>query len=83
MRNPSNVTEYEMGELVHPYWVDQFVTCLPPETNTSTLIQLGEPYSSVEGRTTFLTLKKTAEGWIYAGECFSGQSEPAWGGAGR
>jgi hypothetical protein len=73
-----NLNEFlQVGDLVDEDMADYFLCVLPPATHLSALIQVGEPYSHVNGRPTFPTIKKTAEGWQYRGNCHIRQtSEP-------
>lgn len=67
----------KIGDLVDEGITDHFLNVLPPATWTGSLIQMGEPYSHVGGKATFATLKKTPEGWVYAGHCYRGENTPA------
>ena len=64
-----------VGDLVDQEFVDYFLNVLPPVCWTREIIQMGEPYSHVAGRATYSTLKKTPDGWEYAGNCYRGQTE--------
>lgn len=75
MRQVNSITEYSVGEEVDPSWVDHFINVLPPAYQTDSIIQLGEPYANVEGQTTYCTLMKKGNRWVYAGTCFYGKSE--------
>lgn len=71
-----NLNEYlQIGDLVDEEMVDYFIDVLPPACMNGRCIQMGEPYDHVNGRPTFATLKKTPEGWAYAGHCFRGETE--------
>lgn len=59
----------QVGDLVDEDMADYFLCVLPPATHSSLLIQIGEPYSHVNGKPTFATIKKTADGWEYRGNC--------------
>lgn len=65
----------EVGDQVDEGFYNYFINTLPPRTLWSTLVQMGEPYSHVDGKPTFATLLKENGVWIYKGHCFSGQSE--------
>lgn len=76
-----NLMEFlKIDDLVDEEFVDYFIEVLPPATMNSQCIQIGEPYSQMEDickkiwRQTFPTLKKTPEGWRYAGNCFMGET---------
>lgn len=63
----------EVGDIVDGEMYDYFINVLPPRTNRSDLVQIGEPYSmSNEGLPTYSTLKVSKEGWRYAGHCHAG-----------
>jgi hypothetical protein len=71
-----NLSEYlQIGDLVDDEMVEYFLNVLPPACWNSKVIQIGEPYSHVEGKATYSTLKNTSEGWVYAGTCHRGQTE--------
>ena len=71
-----NLHDYlEIGDQVDQELVDYFITVLPPATYNSRCIQMGEPYRTVNGKMTYITLKKTNEGWAFAGDCWKGQTE--------
>jgi hypothetical protein len=74
-----NLNQYlQVGDLVDEDMADYFLGVLPPAHYSSTVIQVGEPYSHVQGRPTFPTISKSAEGWRYRGNCHIRQtSEPA------
>jgi hypothetical protein len=63
-----------IGDLVDEDFVDYFISVLPPACYNSQVIQIGEPYSHVEGGATYSTLMNTADGWAYAGHCLRGQT---------
>lgn len=64
----------EIGDTVDHglYW--HFVEILPPAFMSNRLIQLGEAVGHVNGRPTFLTLRRAidAEVWTYCGACYRG-----------
>jgi hypothetical protein len=67
----------QIGDLVDEEMADYFLGVLPPAFYSSSLIQIGEPYSHIQNRPTFATIAKTAEGWQYRGNCHLRQtSEP-------
>lgn len=69
------------GDLVDQSVVDDAIGVLPPATLTSTLVQMGEPYSHRpdqfgEWRATFATFQKVCAGiWEYRGHCFKGGTQ--------
>ena len=66
---------FRVGDLVSEEIVEWFINVLPPACLNGSCIQIGEPYSHVDGHATYPTLKNTAYGWVYAGNCFHGQTE--------
>lgn len=60
----------QIGDLVDEEMADYFVNALPPACWTASIIQMGEAHNHVEGRATYATLKRTADGWAYAGNCY-------------
>lgn len=73
-------TFLQIGDLVDQEFVNYFIDVLPPACMNGKCVQIGEPYSHREDkngkwRATFPTLKKTPEGWRYAGHCFRGETE--------
>jgi hypothetical protein len=71
-----SLSEYlQIGDLVDEEMKNYFRDVLPPATCNYNCIQIGEPYSHVDGRATYATLKRTSEGWAYAGHCWRGQTE--------
>lgn len=68
----------QVGDAVDDQMAWYFLEVLPPATNLTNLIQIGEPYSHVQGRPTFSTLHRENGQWIYRGHCHRGQhTEPA------
>lgn len=63
-----------IGDLVDEDFVEYFINVLPPACMTGEVIQIGEPHSHVNGKATYPTLKKTSDGWIYAGHCHRGET---------
>jgi hypothetical protein len=64
----------QVGDEVDEMMVEYFRDVLPPATHRSTLIQIGEPYSSVDDRETFSTIRQENGRWYYAGHCHRGDS---------
>ena len=62
-----------IGDAVDDDIYDNMLGAVPPETHRSTLMQVGEPYSHVDGAETYTTFVKRGANWIYAGHCHSGQ----------
>ena len=72
--NPEDEIDQEM--------VNYFCEKLPPQTMTSTVIQIGEPYNhymdkSRKWHPVFPTIKRIKDQWIYKGLCFSGDTKQA------
>lgn len=67
----------KVGDVVDEEMVDHFIGVLPPACYTSSVVQMGEPYSHHKGRQTYHTLKNTPDGWIYAGDCYMGGELPS------
>lgn len=72
--NPEDEIDQEM--------VNYFCKKLPPQTMTSTVIQIGEPYNhymdkSRKWHPVFPTIKRIKDQWIYKGLCFSGDTKQA------
>lgn len=73
-----NLNEYlVVGDLVDEAMVNYFVDVLPPLCMNGQIIQIGEPYSHVNGKATWYTLSKTSNGWMYCGLCHKGQTQEA------
>lgn len=64
----------QVGDLIDSEFADYFLCVLPPATYLTSLIQVGEPYSHINGRPTFPTIQKTPLGWMYRGNCHLRQS---------
>lgn len=70
-----NLSDYlTIGDEVDEDMVDHFVNVLPPASWRADLVQIGEPHSHVAGRATYPTLHKKEGRWLYAGNCFRGES---------
>lgn len=70
------------GDEVDEAMADYFTEVLPPRTMNPALIQIGEPRDHFRGKdgkihAIYGTLKKVENTWVYAGNCFAGESEPA------
>lgn len=69
-----SLTDYlKVGDYVDGEIVDHCFNVLPPVCFTSTIIQMGEQYSYVNDRPTYITLHKTDKGWMYVGCCHRGE----------
>lgn len=62
----------QVGDVVDEEMYCHFLDVMPPATNTSRMVQLGEPYSHVDGKATYSTLERTDQGWVYRGVCHRG-----------
>ncbi|MEG0324356.1 MAG: hypothetical protein RR547_04885 [Raoultibacter sp.] len=83
----SSIYDYlQVGDRVNEEMVDSFRDATKPQTNTSDMMQGGEPYSHIgndlTGKTqpTFITFitAETPDGneWVYAGNCFEASLAP-------
>lgn len=67
-----------IGDTVDWEMYTHFLEVVYPAHMSSSLLQMGEPASHVDGKPTFLTLKRISEGradievWEYRGACFRG-----------
>ena len=66
---------FKPGDIVGNDVVEEFRNVLPPITDNRYLMQMGEPHSSVNGKSTYMTFSKETEGWVYKGNCFKGEKE--------
>ena len=63
-----NLTDYlQVGDEVDDDIVDYFIEVLPPQIQTPSVIQIGEPYDNTPEGDTYTTIKKVASKWVYAG----------------
>lgn len=65
----------KIGELVTNETVEHFINVLPPACMNGRCIQIGECSDVVNGRSTYPTLKKVDNGWVYAGDCYRGETK--------
>ena len=65
----------EVNDQVDKRFYEYFINVLPPVTFWTRLVQMGEPYSHVNGEPTYATLSKEDGVWVYKGHCYKGQSE--------
>lgn len=65
----------QIGDLVDEEMAEHFINVLPPACWTDSIIQVGEPHNHVDGRATYATLKRTVDGWAYAGNCYRRATE--------
>lgn len=71
-----NLYDYlQIGDIVDEEMVEYFIDVLPPACFNSSCIQMGEPYSHIDGNATYATLKKVDGEWVFAGNCFYGETE--------
>lgn len=66
----------QAGDVVDEEFVQYFINVMPPACMTSGVIQIGEPYSHINGKATYPTLKNSPEGWRFAGNCHRGETVP-------
>lgn len=64
---------FRIGDIVGKDVVDEFKNVLPPATDNAYLMQMGEPYSHIGGKATYMTFVSTPQGWQYRGNCFKGE----------
>lgn len=67
-------TYLQLGDVVDMEMVDHFINVLPPAYMSSRLVQMGEPYSHVNGKATYPTLERMDGGWTYRGNCHRGDT---------
>ena len=70
------------GDEVDQEMVDYFCGTLPPQTMTSTVIQIGEPYDHCRNKhrklcPVFPTIQRSGDQWFYRGLCFAGETQQA------
>lgn len=65
----------QIGDHVDDEMFQHFLNVLPPAYWSDQVLQIGEPYSHVDGNSTYPTLRKEKNYWVYTGHCFKGQSE--------
>ena len=59
-----------VGDYVDEAFIDWALSVMPPACWTSTIVQIGEPCSHVNGRATFTTFQNQyGMPWQYVGEC--------------
>lgn len=66
----------DINDLVDDGLYQYILNVIPPITQRSDLVQMGEPYSTVKGQFTYTTLKLSEHGWVYAGNCYAGEYSP-------
>lgn len=67
----------QVGDIVDNEIYNHFVNVMPPACLNSKLVQMGEPYSHVNGKPTYETLAKVDGNWTYCGHCHWGKIEVA------
>jgi hypothetical protein len=65
----------QVGDLVDEEMHDYFLNVLPPAYWSSSILQVGEPVDHKERGAVYDTLKRTASGWMYCGNCYRGQTD--------
>ena len=71
-----NLDKYlQIGDEVDEEMADYFLGVLPPAYYSSSIIQIGEPCSHVNGRPTYSTIEKIDGKWRYRGHCHCKQRE--------
>ncbi|WP_036628537.1 hypothetical protein [Paenibacillus macerans] len=64
----------QVGDVVDQEMIDYFMNSLPPVVYGPRLCQAGSVEDYVNGRATYLTFEHTAEGWVYRGYCYRGET---------
>lgn len=49
------------GDIVGEDVVSEFRNCIPPVTDNAYLMQMGEPFSHIDGKATYMTFENTEE----------------------
>jgi hypothetical protein len=65
---------FQVGDTTDDETANYFISVLMPEYWTADIIQMGEPWSHVNGFPTFQTLRKDSGNWVYCGNCHRGQT---------
>lgn len=63
----------QVGDYTDEEMAMYFLNVMPPAYQASDLIQIGEPYSHVNGKATYATIAKDAYGWQFCGHCHRGE----------
>ena len=67
----------QAGDEVEPASSDWALNILPPAYWSSTVVQIGEPHSHIDGRPTFATFYRQGSLWFFGGYCHRGKiAEP-------
>lgn len=69
----------KFGDIVDNEMYNHFVNVMPPAALNSDYVQMGEPYSHVNGKPTYETLVKIDGNWTYCGHCHWGKIEAVKG----
>jgi hypothetical protein len=66
----------QIGDFVDQAMADYALGVLPPAYCTSNMVQIGEPYSHVDGKETYTTFYRSSENepWEYRGHCHLGNN---------
>lgn len=67
-----------IGQLIADDVVKDMRDCVPPLTCSHDLIQVGEPCcsdSELLNESLYTTFKRTAQGWVYCGQCLPEKTE--------
>jgi hypothetical protein len=65
----------QLGDSVDDEIFQHFLNVLPPAYWSDRVLQIGEPYSHIDGKPIYPTLCKGINNWVYAGNCFKGHTE--------
>lgn len=70
-----NLDDYlNSGDKVDDEMYEHFLNILPPLIDTKNMLQVSEPYDHVNGKAVFATFIRKEGYWIYAGNCYKGES---------
>jgi hypothetical protein len=66
-----------VGDEVEEAFADWALNIMPPACWRPELIQIGEPFSHIDGRATFATFQRQGRTWYFVGYCHRGKiAEP-------
>ena len=72
-----NLDDYlKAGDEVDEEMVNHCANVVPPIHFGSSFVQMGEPFSHINGRATYATFYQEDGRWYYAGHCYAGEREP-------
>lgn len=69
------IEEYlNKGDEVDNEMIEYFTDILPPITQNSLMLQVGEPSNHIDGKALYMTFTNENSKWIYKGDCFKGKN---------